>query len=95
MGWGRKLGGRPLLSCLPSPSAHSPPCVSPHLPSRSSADAEKRQLAGVIEGLQRELDGLRRELAARDATLVDKERRIAELAGKTQVWQGWLNRGQG
>ncbi|PRW57644.1 Cilia- and flagella-associated 57 [Chlorella sorokiniana] len=49
-----------------------------------AAEAEKRQLQGVIEGLRRDVAALQRDVAGRDEAIAEKEKRILELKHSTQ-----------
>ena len=52
---------------------------------RRLADAERRQLQGVMEGLQRDVAALQRDVAGRDEAIGEKEKRILDLKHKTQA----------
>jgi len=59
-------------------------CLAPHA-WRRAADAEKRQLLEIIEGLRRDVAALQRDVAGRDEAIAEKEKRILDLKHKTQV----------
>ncbi|KAL4457327.1 hypothetical protein ABPG75_012192 [Micractinium tetrahymenae] len=49
-----------------------------------AAEADKRQLVAVIEGLRRDVAALQRDVAGRDEAIAEKEKRILDLKHKTQ-----------